>query len=42
MGSLLVQALVKVIEKNPGILDSIVEAGVKLLVAELQKKAGGA
>jgi hypothetical protein len=32
---------VKVIEKNPGLVEGLVEAGFKLLAAELQKKAAG-
>lgn len=45
MGAKILEALIKVLAKNPGLLEAAVEAGAKLLVAELEKaveKAKGA
>lgn len=42
MGSILINALIKAIANNPQLLEQIVEAGVKLLAAELEKKASAA
>lgn len=42
MGKVLLDALGKILAKNPALLEQLLEAGAQLLVQELQKKAQGA
>lgn len=39
MGSIIVQALIKVISNNPALVEQLLEAGLKLLADEVVKSA---